>query len=260
MHLGASMTTQPPVARSRSLSASFRASVLATIFTLALVVTSAAHADPVRVTSGDIFVLPREFGRVGGDLVAGDEGFVFLKFGDDPGQLAIFEPPGRPVFDNGVPVDLSSRVLFTEGFGGWTEFEGFVRFAADLQFSALSATLSHCQGTGFDRTCSGFGRFTFTGLLTGTDDSSGRELFRRRLRGAGTAEGLFEEQFSGNGLIGLNYFFDPAPVPEPATLTLVGIGLAATGWRAKRRRAQTTPPVEEHGNGETHQLHTGTEG
>jgi hypothetical protein len=71
----------------------------------------------VRVTSGSIGVQPRFFGVVGGDLVAGDEGFVFSKFGDDPGQLAIFEPPGRPVLNNGVPVDLSSRVLFEEGFG-----------------------------------------------------------------------------------------------------------------------------------------------
>jgi hypothetical protein len=29
---------------------------------------------------------------------------------------------------------------------------------------------------------------------------------------------------------------DVAPVPEPATLTLLGVGLAAAGWRARRRR------------------------
>jgi hypothetical protein len=29
---------------------------------------------------------------------------------------------------------------------------------------------------------------------------------------------------------------DPAPVPEPATLTLLGSGLLAVGWKASRRR------------------------
>lgn len=178
-----------------------------------------------------------------------------MKFGDDPGQLAIFEPPGRPVFDNGVPVDLSSRVLFTEGFGEWTESEGFVRFAADLQFTALSATLSHCQGTGFDRTCSGLGRFTFTGLLTGTDDSSGRELFRRRLRGAGIADGLFEEQFSGNGLIGLHYFFDPAPVPEPPP----SLSSASASPRVVGERDASTP-VPTHSRRTPNGNHTTSRG
>jgi hypothetical protein len=52
----------------------------------------------------------------------------------------------------------------------------------------------------------------------------------------GSGQGVVSSQFTAVRILG-----DPAPVPEPATLILLSIGLAATGWRAKRRRARTSP-------------------
>jgi hypothetical protein len=96
--------------------------------------------------------------------------------------------------------------------------------------------LSNCDGSGWEVTCSAFGDFMFRGLLA-EYNAAGRELVRWNLVGRGRAEGLFDGTFDAK-LVGLNYYFDPAPVPEPATLVLFTIGAGAIGrraWMAHRR-------------------------
>jgi hypothetical protein len=53
----------------------------------------------------------------------------------------------------------------------------------------------------------------------------------------GTSDWMTDSSFPGAFIV-TAVSTDSAPVPEPATLTLIGIGLAATGWRVRRRRAQ----------------------
>ena len=86
------------------------------------------------------------------------------------------------------------------------------------------------QGTGtpytdsFAMTLSGFTTGT-TSVDFGTDVTGGTELFDVKFQ---TAFGSFEFQ---------NQPSTPPSVPEPATLGLFGIGLAATGWLRRRRNA-----------------------
>jgi hypothetical protein len=49
---------------------------------------------------------------------------------------------------------------------------------------------------------------------------------------------IYDSAFDGQGIIDLGEPGDPAAVPEPGTLLLLGVGLIASGYRLRRRRVQ----------------------
>ena len=86
--------------------------------------------------------------------------------------------------------------------------------------------------------------FTFTGQLRGyaSADRGGTPVFDLTLAGSGMARLSMAVEDGGYSFSSLHYNFDPAPVPEPATLLLVGAGAALVGRKAWRRRSTQELP------------------
>ena len=89
--------------------------------------------------------------------------------------------------------------------------------------------------------------FTFTGVLRGF--SAGQEVFAQSLTGSGTTrqtffrfadtvyEGRYQDEYGNRAFVFAN---DSAPVPEPATMILLGTGLAGVIARTRRSRSKAS--------------------
>jgi len=80
--------------------------------------------------------------------------------------------------------------------------------------------------------------FTASGFLAAYDNiaRTGAPLFSTALSGRGTASVTFIPRIEGIDADSISYQFnDSAPIPEPATLLLVGSGLSAMYLRRRRR-------------------------
>jgi hypothetical protein len=204
---------------------------------LFLAAASGASADPVRITSG--FLAAPGPAEVAPLSVTGTRGFSTRGI-TDPIEVNL------EAFSDCTPCMPGDQIRlggFLGAFDATTTLDGK---SYDLTFSInspsfmnWSITAAAVQAPAFSLTHQLLETpFTLTGLFFPSSQSSGIPLV-----GMGTASILLAPipQGSGPGLWQLSllhYDFQGAmaPTPEPASLTVFGVALAAAGvWRSRRR-------------------------
>jgi PEP-CTERM motif len=226
--------------------AAFASSTFALLLFTLLLFPMEARADVIQITSGHVFIggapLSRNAWRAINFNFSGNNFNAAGGTGDGEGRQQVQSPcggallcqPGTSVTPN------STAILQTFGvatFNGTTVGSWWIGSGSTLNFTGPDVVIPDAAGQSFTLTTP----FAMTGsvFVHSLDDINHPLVFSTDVSGQGIATltfTYFNFTPTTNGYVLSSIRYDFTPIPEPATMILLGTGLAGIAARGYKRR------------------------